>query len=72
MPELEYVFRHDLIREAAYNSILIRARREFHKRVGEAVEELFGDRLEDQAHRLAHHFYEAQDQPRALKYSMMA
>lgn len=72
IPELEYVFRHDLTREAAYNSILIRARREFHKRVGEAVEELFSDRLEDQAHRLAHHFYEAQDQPQAFKYSMMA
>ncbi|MFB3098007.1 MAG: hypothetical protein ACE1ZZ_04975, partial [Dehalococcoidia bacterium] len=72
VPELEYVFPHDLTREAAYNSILLRARREFHKRVGEAVEELFAGRLEEQAHRLAHHFYEAQDYQRALDYSMMA
>ncbi len=72
VPELEYIFRHDLTREAAYSSILLRARREFHKRVGEAVEELFGDRLEEQAHRLAHHFYEATDYERALKYSLMA
>ena len=72
VPELEYIFRHDLTREAAYGSILLRARREFHKRVGEAVEELFGDRLEEQAHRLAYHFYEATDYERALRYSMMA
>ncbi len=72
VPELEYIFCHDLTREAAYSSILVRVRREFHSRVGWAVEELFGDRLEDQAHRLAHHFYEAQDYQRALKYSLMA
>ena len=72
VPELEYIFRHDLTREAAYSSILLRARREFHKRVGEAVEDLFGDRLEEQAHRLAHHFNEAGDNEKALEYSVMA
>ena len=72
IPELEYSFRHDLTREAAYASILIRQRREFHRGVGEAVENLFTGRLEEQAHRLAHHFCEAGDDQRALKYSMMA
>ena len=72
LPELKYSFRHDLTREAAYTSILLRQRREFHRGVGEAVENLFGDRLEEQAHRLAHHYYEAGDDQRALKYSMMA
>ena len=72
VPELEYIFRHDLTREAAYNSILLRERRDFHKRVGEAVEELFDDRLEEQSHLLAHHFYEANDDHRAFKYCMMA
>jgi len=36
LPELEYIFRHDLTREAAYNSILLRERRDYHRRVGEA------------------------------------
>ena len=72
MPELEYIFRHDLTREAAYSSILLRKRREFHRRVGEAVEELFNDRLEEQSHLLAHHFYQAGDTERAMKYSVMA
>ena len=72
VPELEYIFRHDLLREAAYSSILLRARRDFRRRVGEAVERLFGDRLEEQAYRLAHHFYEAGEHERALTYSVMA
>ena len=72
LPELEYMFQHDLTREAAYNSILLRERREFHLRVGEAVEQLFGDRLEENAHLLAHHFYQAGENERALKYSITA
>jgi len=72
LPELEYTFQHDLTREAAYNSILLRERREFHLRVGEAVEQLFGDRLEENAHLLAHHFQQADDKERALKYSVLA
>ena len=72
VPELEYIFQHDLTREAAYNSILLRERREFHRRVGEAVEEMFNDRLEEQSHLLAHHFYQAGDNERAFRYCMMA
>ena len=72
VPELEYIFQHDLTREAAYNSILLRKCREFHKRVGETVEEMFNDRLEEQSHLLAHHFYEAGETQRTLKYSIIA
>ncbi len=45
-PELEYVFKHSLTQEAAYNSLLINKRREFHQRVGYALEQLFADRKE--------------------------
>ena len=72
VPELEYIFQHDLTREAAYNSILLRERREYHLRVGEAVEKLFNDRLEENAHLLAHHFHQGGDNKRALKYSVLA
>ena len=72
VPELEYMFRHELTREAAYNSILRRRCRQFHRRVGEAVEELLTDRVDEQASRLAHHFDEGQDYERALKYYTLA
>src|SRR5947209_2492741 len=66
-PELEYVFRHALTQEAAYNSILLKRRRQFHRQVGETLETLFADRIEEYAPVLGRHFYEAGDN-RALKY----
>jgi predicted ATPase len=71
-PELEYIFRHELARDAAYATILNRKRREFHRRVAEAMEMIFADRIESQAHRLAQHFELAQDDDRALRYYEIA
>ena len=72
MPELEYMFKHELARDAAYATILNRKRREFHVRVAEAIETLFHDRLEEFAHRLAKHFELGRDWERALKYYDLA
>jgi tetratricopeptide (TPR) repeat protein len=72
VPEWEFVFRHDLTRDAAYHSILKRERREFHRKVGEAIEALFPDRLEEEAHRLAYHFREGGAEDRALHYYSLA
>lgn len=71
VPELEYMFRHSLTHEATYGTILLKSRREFHRRVGEAVEQLFSTRLEEFYAVLAHHFHEARD-PRAFRYSILA
>ena len=71
-PELQYIFKHDLARDAAYGSILHRRRREFHRSVGEAIERLFPDNLEENAHRLAHHFAESGDYDRALRFYTIA
>jgi class 3 adenylate cyclase/tetratricopeptide (TPR) repeat protein len=70
-PEIEFIFRHALTQEAAYSSILLKRRREFHRRVGETLEQLFGDRLDEYASLLGHHFYEAGD-ARAQKYYTLA
>ncbi len=72
LPELEYSFRHELTREAAYNSILRRRLRQFHRRVGETIEALFPDDFEEQAHRLAYHFSNGGDDERAARYYTMA
>ena len=70
-PELEFTFRHALTQEAAYRSILVKRRREYHRRVAEALETLFSDRLEDHAGLLAHHFDAAGDS-RARRYYRLA
>ena len=72
LPELEYIFRHVLTQEAAYNTILIKQRRHFHQRTGEIMEELFGDRLDEHAALLAYHFLQAEDYDRAFSYLVQA
>jgi ABC-type oligopeptide transport system substrate-binding subunit/class 3 adenylate cyclase len=72
LPELEYMFKHSLTQEAAYNSLLLERRREFHRRVGEALEGLFADRKEQYLGLLAYHFESAGDQARAVGYLIQA
>lgn len=71
-PELSYMFKHALTHEVAYNSLLVQRRKELHRIVGLAIEELYGDRLVEQYEVLAHHFSEAQESPRALEYLVKA
>ncbi|MGA2489242.1 MAG: ABC transporter substrate-binding protein, partial [Anaerolineales bacterium] len=72
IPELEYMFKHSLTQEAAYNSLLLERRREFHRRVGEALEQLFADRKENYLGLLAHHFEAAGEHARAVDYLIQA
>src|SRR5258707_8970632 len=46
-PDLEYIFKHSLTQAAAYDSLLIERRKEFHRRVGLALESLYADRQEE-------------------------
>jgi class 3 adenylate cyclase/tetratricopeptide (TPR) repeat protein len=71
LPEIEYSFRHALAQETAYKSILRKDRRLYHRQVGEAIERLFPERLDEVAPLLAHHFYEAGDR-KALYYYTQA
>jgi ABC-type oligopeptide transport system substrate-binding subunit/class 3 adenylate cyclase len=72
LPELEYIFKHSLTQEAAYNSLLHGRRREFHLRVGEALEKLFADRKEEFIGFLAYHFEAADASERAVEYLIQA
>lgn len=70
--DLQYMFKHEIARDAAYSSILLRRRRSLHRRVAEAMESVFEHDLEDNAHRLGYHFSVANDHERAMKYFEMA
>jgi ABC-type oligopeptide transport system substrate-binding subunit/class 3 adenylate cyclase len=72
LPELEYIFKHELTREAAYNGLLKRERRVFHRRVAEALERLFPERAEEQVGLLAHHWERAGAAKKAVEYLQRA
>jgi predicted ATPase len=67
-PELEYLFRHALVQDAAYESLLKQERRSLHRVVGEAVEQLYPERMTELAAVLAMHFEQAGDTERAVRY----
>lgn len=71
-PELEYIFKHALVQEAAYGSILAENRRAIHRRVAQAIESQFADRLDEFASLLAHHYTCAEDWDKAQAYLFKA
>jgi class 3 adenylate cyclase/tetratricopeptide (TPR) repeat protein len=72
LPELEYIFKHHLTQEAAYKGLLRRERLAVHRRVAEALEGLFPDRIEEQPELLAHHWERAQEVAKAIWYLFQA
>lgn len=52
-------FAHVLIRDTLYDEITPGRRVQLHRRVGDALEELYADNLEPHLAELAHHFYES-------------
>jgi predicted ATPase/class 3 adenylate cyclase len=58
-PQTIYAFRHALIRDAAYDSLLRSQRRLHHRRIAEILQERFGETVAAQPELLAHHFTEA-------------
>jgi len=68
LPELEYAFRNPMTQEAVYNTILLKRRRDFHRRVGEAMEVIYADRLEGLYGLLAHHYALGNQNNKAIAY----
>jgi predicted ATPase/class 3 adenylate cyclase len=71
-PEHEYTFKHALTQQVAYETLLQERRRALHARIVEALEALAGDRLAEQAERLAHHALRGEVWDKALAYCRQA
>ena len=58
-PHATYTFKHALIQEAAYQSLLKRTRQQYHQRIAQVLVEQFPEVVETQPEVLAHHYTEA-------------
>lgn len=67
-PDVEYLFRHTLVQEAAYASLLADDASHLHRLVGEAIEILYPDRVDEMAPSLGRHFEQAGDTEKAARY----
>ena len=59
MEELEYLFKHALAQEAAYDSILHQKRKDLHLQVARSIEKVFDERL--------HEFYRSEEHTSELQ-----
>jgi len=71
-PNPEYRFRHGLVQEVAYASLVETKRKRLHKRVGEALEEIYRESPEESFALLARHFTEADVPEKAVEYLLKA
>jgi predicted ATPase/class 3 adenylate cyclase len=70
--ERSFSFKHALVRDAAYESLLLGRRREWHERIGRALEDRFPELTANEPELLAHHFGEAGLAGPACDYRMRA
>jgi len=70
--ERAFSFKHALVRDAAYESLLLTRRREWHQRIATALEKHFADVTAGEPDLLAHHFGEAGLLVPACEYRMRA
>jgi tetratricopeptide (TPR) repeat protein len=70
-PELEYIFKHALTQEVAYNSLLIKRRNEIHGKIGQAIEQIYGDRLQEFYEMLAYHYSRSGHFNKAYQYAKL-
>jgi len=72
MAEIEYLFKHALAQEAAYESLLIQKRQEIHLMVAESIEKVFHERLHEFYGMLAMHYTMAEELEKAEEYLVKA
>ena len=66
--DVEYIFKHALTQEVAYNSVLIEKRKPIHEKIGAAIEALATSRINDYVAVLAHHYSRSDNSMKAALY----
>ena len=71
-PTAEYLFKHALVQDTAYSTLLRGPRQALHHRIAEALEQRFPNFVETRPEILAHHYGEAANADKAITYWHLA
>ena len=66
--DTEYVFKHALTQEVAYNALLVEQRKLLHERAGEVLESMFAGQLDDHLYELARQYSRSDNLTKAVEY----
>jgi predicted ATPase len=72
LPQATYTFKHALIQDTAYESLLRSTRQGYHRRIAEVLEEQFPETAGTQPELLAHHYTESGLNEQAVGYWQQA
>jgi predicted ATPase len=72
LADVEYVFKHALTQEVAYNSLLIERRKTIHEQTGDAISSMFREHLDDYLMELAHHYSRSANMSKAIEHLRLA
>ncbi len=72
LPEVEYLFKHALTQEVAYNSVLLERRKALHERTAQAIVQLYQENLDEHYSDLAHHYSRSGNTQKAVEYLGLA
>jgi class 3 adenylate cyclase/tetratricopeptide (TPR) repeat protein len=70
--QVVYRFKHALLQDTVYNGLLRERRERLHQLVGETMEQLYSDRLNEWAHTLAHHWGNTRNTGKTAHFLAMA
>jgi class 3 adenylate cyclase/tetratricopeptide (TPR) repeat protein/ABC-type lipoprotein export system ATPase subunit len=71
-PQSTYIFRHALTREVVYDSILVARKKRLHVDIGDAIEEIYRDNLEEHCEVLATHYITGENYEKGAEYCRLA
>jgi predicted ATPase len=71
-PQSTYIFKHALTQEVVRDSILTKRKRRLHEKIGNAIEEIFKENLDEHYGVLAEHYIESEHYEKAAEYSSLA
>ena len=67
-PQVRYVFKHALVQDTAYQSLLKSTRQHYHQQIAQVLIEQFAETVETQPELVAHHYTEAGLGEQAIPY----
>ena len=71
-PESKYMFKHALIQDAAYQSLLRRTRQSYHEQIASLLSSHFHEQMETHPEILAHHYLESGNSSQAIHFLLKA
>jgi class 3 adenylate cyclase/tetratricopeptide (TPR) repeat protein len=71
-PQSTYIFKHALTQEVVYDSILTRRKKSLHEEIGNAIEELYKDNIDEHYGVLSEHYLASENYEKGAEYSKLS